>query len=209
MLTSRMKGLFLESVPRDVCRAIGELVIEQYGLTADEAEARWLADEAADIISPLRRVHIESGLVRLRGLFPGLVTVEGRKNQTNNASHREVYCAGWAITQSKIEHPGGPIRKAEFRETLATASQMTMAELLGEVAPPLPSSDAQPWACVAHMPAVEQVDQPGVLKVAFPLPDGMWEDAIDLYLWIPELRRHAESEYVLELRDRERRRWAV
>lgn len=205
MLTSQLKVLYRAEVPREVTKAIGELIIERYCLAADEAEMRWLRAEAIDATATVRRADIETGLARLRGLFPNLVQVESVLNGPRTARHREVYCAGWAITQSKIEQPRGPIRQADFRDTLASDSQMTMYAML-DPAEVVENRTGRPWACVTHMPADRHPEEPGILQVAFPLQSGLWEDYIDLYFEIPELRAYATSDYVLNLRKEFRKR---
>jgi len=205
VLASVLKSRYRAEVPREVTKAIGELIIERYGIAADEAEIRWLGPEASDATASNRRADIETGLTRLRGLFPGLVTVESVFNVTRTARHREVYCRDWAITQSKIELPRGPIRQADFRISLAASSQITMDNYIDPetivVNPP-----GRPWACITHMPADGHLEIPGILQVAFPMPNGRWEDYIDLYYEIPELRAYVSSDYVLNLRAEYRKR---
>jgi hypothetical protein len=109
VITSLLKARFRAEVPREVTKTVGELIIERYGISADEAEIRWLGPEATDATASMRRADIETGLTRLRGLFPGRIEVETVFNVTRNARHREAYCAGWALTQSKIEHETDPL----------------------------------------------------------------------------------------------------
>lgn len=201
MLTSQLKARYRAEVPRDVTKAIAELIIERYGIAADEAEIRWLAPEAADAMAINRRADIETGLTRLRGLFPGIVAVEAIANIPRTSRHREVYCSGWAITQSKIEHPHGPIRQADFRDILAEPikAQLTMDDFI-DPRSVVDDPSGRPWACITHMPADDHPEVPGILQVAFPGRNGRWEDYIDLYYEIAELRAYATSEYVLQLR---------
>ena len=204
MIGSQLKSRFRGDVPREVIKAIAEGIIERYALSADEAELRWLGAEATDALASMRRADIETGLVALRGRFPGLVEVEVAWNATENARHREVYVAGWVITQSKIENRQGPIRKAEFRESLAFGSQTTLDSLIDPMDTIEPIT-GRPWGCVTHVPVERTQETPAILQVTFPMPNGRWEDSIDLYLEIPELRTYINSDYVVQLRaDRKR-----
>lgn len=194
--------MYRAQVPEGVTEHIGRMIVEQYGVTADIAEERWGRDEMHDALPIFRRAEIETSLVTLRGLFPGVVGVESVPNVVANAFHREVYCGDVAITQSKVEAAKGPIRDARFRATLAQRSQMSFDLLHDESAPPV---DARLWACFTHMPS-DRLDVPAFVRVAFPLADGSIEHDVDLYDLVPGLRGYAESEALLELRRDLRRR---
>ena len=111
-------------------------------------------------------------------------------------STKEIIAAEKAM---KLELP------ADFRESLAVDSQMTMDNFIDPESV-VTDRAGRPWACIAHMPAERHADTPGILQVAFPMPNGRWEDYIDLYYEIPELRGHATSDYVLNLREEYRKR---
>ena len=197
------ESLYRTDVPVDLTEAIGRLVIETYGTSADIAEDRWGEGEMHDTLAAFRRAEIETGLLSLRGRFPGVAAVESVLNKTRNAYHREVYSGRVAITQSKVESDKGPIRQADFRSTLAQRSQLSL-DLLPEepgVATPV---DDRLWASFVHMPSARP-DVPAFVRVAFPLPDGSWEHSVSLYDLVPSLNGYAESEELITLR-RELRR---
>ncbi len=196
------EDFYRSEVPPEVSEKIGRIIIETYGIAHDVAEERWGEGEMHDALAGFRRAEIETALTALRGIFPGQVTVELLPNVIRNANHREVYCGGVAITQSKVESKEGPIREARFRETLAQRSQLSF-DLLGDEPQPLP--DARLWACFVHMPS-DRLDIPAFVRVAFPLPDGSWEHSVNLDDLVPDLRGYAGSQALLTLRAELRRR---
>lgn len=198
------ESLYRTDVPVDLTESIGRLVIETYGVAADIAEDRWGEGEMHDTLAAFRRAEIETGLLSLRGRFPGVVSVESVLNKTRNAYHREVYAGRVAITQSKVESDKGPIRQADFRQTLAQRSQLSLDLLPEEPAKPT-ASDDRLWASFVHMPS-DRADVPAFVRVAFPLPDGSWEHSVSLYDLVPTLRGYAESEELITLRRELRRR---
>jgi hypothetical protein len=197
------QGLYQTDVPDVVTERIGRVIIETYGVAADFAEERWDRDEVHDALASFRRAELETTLLSLRGVFPGLVSVESVPNAVGNAYHREVYCGRVAATQSKVEAEKGPIREARFRATLARSSQLSL-RLLPEQDEPAP--DTRLWACFVHMPSDRRVDVPAFIRVAFPFPDGSWEHSVDLYELAPALRDYAQSDELLALRSELRRR---
>ncbi len=198
------ESLYRTDVPVGLSEAIGRIVIETYGIAADMAEERWDAGEMHDALAPFRRAEIETRLLSLRGLFPRAVEVESVLNKTRNAHHREVYCGRVAITQSKVESDKGPIRQADFRQTLARRSQLSL-DLLGEEPSSAASADDLLWASFVHMPS-DRVDVPAFVRVAFPLPDGSWDHSVSLFDLVPGLLGFAQSEEMITLRRELRRR---
>src|SRR4051812_24002265 len=118
-------AFYQANVGDDVTAAYARTILEQYGLTYDLAEERWLEPELHDALAPLRRADIETALVKLRGLFQG-VLVEDVLNSTKNAYHRETVVGQVVITQSMVDSPRGPIRYARHRDTLAQRSQLCL-----------------------------------------------------------------------------------
>jgi hypothetical protein len=197
------ESLYRTDVPVGLSEAIGRIVIETYGIAADMAEERWDSGEMHDALAPFRRAEIETRLLSLRGLFPRTVAVESVLNRTRNAHHREVYSGRIAITQSKVESDKGPIRQADFRQTLAQRSQLSLGLLREE---PIPAAtDDLLWASFVHMPS-DRVDVPAFVRVAFPLPDGSWDHSVSLFDLVPDLHGYAQSEELITLRRELRRR---
>jgi hypothetical protein len=186
------------SVSDDVTEACARTILEQYGLAYDLAEERYLEPELHDALATIRRAEIETALVKLRGVFPGLVTVEAVPNPVRNAHHREVIVGQTVITQSLVEGPKSPIRYARHRDTLAQRSQLRM-DLLQEDSPASRAGDLALWACWVHV-AADRPDRPASLRLAFPFTDGSWEESYDVYDLVPTLRGYVGSETVLELR---------
>jgi hypothetical protein len=191
-------ALYQANVGEDVTAAYARTILEQYGLTYDWAEERWLEPELHDALAPLRRADIETALVKLRGLFPGVVLVEDVLNSTKNAYHRETVVGRTVITQSMVDGPKGPIRYARHRDTLAQRSQLCL-DLFQVGTPASREGELALWACWVHMPS-DMLDRPSFVRLAFPFEDGTWEESYDLYDLVPSLRGYTESEAVLALR---------
>lgn len=190
--------LYRADVGDDVTAAYARTILEQYGLSFDWAEERWLEPELHDALAPVRRGDIETALVKLRGLFPGVVLVEDVLNPARNASHRETIVGRTVITQSMVDGPRGPIRYARHRDTLAQRSQLCF-DLLQEGSPVTKDGDLALWACWVHMPS-DSLDRPSFVRLAFPFEDGTWEESYNLYDLVPALKGYTESEAVMTLR---------
>lgn len=183
LIGSEQGSYFRQEVPLQVLAEVLGIHLRSYAWSASFAEQRWGRAEEHDALAVLRRAEIETQLTALRAKFRGLVGVQKVLNNRRTASHTEVYCGGVVLTQSKVEDELGPIRDAHFRRTLAKRSQMNLG-LFGEV--PDPSDGAVwLWACIVHQPS-DDVSRPAFLRIAFPYPDGQWEQSLNLYELVPD-----------------------
>jgi len=199
----QQEELYRSEVPLPVTRAYGEMIIEQYAITADQAEERWLSEEAADALPNYRRAEIETATLKLRGLGAG---VEAALNAAGNHHHREVIAGRVVITQSKVESKTGPIRDAVFRRSLAMKSQTISMNLLDDEPDATTTGEVDRlWACFVHMPS-KRLDRPAFIRIAFPFPDGTWDWYVDLFDLIPDLVGYANSPALVTLRDEQRKR---
>lgn len=177
LYASQQSKFYMEQVPIAVTTAIRMIVTGSYADSARFVEERWSAREAKDALPHVRRADIETALTALRGRFRrDGVRVDKVPNKRGTAWHTEIRCGLVVITQSKTEGPEVPVREAEFRKSFAADCHLNLFPT--EEQEPEDDADAL-WACVVHGPS-ENPAVPAYIKVAFPLPDGSFQDSITI-----------------------------
>jgi hypothetical protein len=115
-----------------------QALVAAYSRSAEEATSRHESPEARYLAPHLRRVYLEEDL-RAVAVKHGLDAVAA-ENRTNTCSHTEIRLGRIVLTASHVNGPYEVVQWAQFRQTLAQESQLSLPEFGREVKVP---DDAQ------------------------------------------------------------------
>jgi len=160
------RDLFDRDVPVRLQRDTVVAIQEAYRDSRDYCFDRYPEPVAHDLWPHERRAMVETNWQMLASRHTGVIA-PFRPNRIGNAFHAQVRVGEMILTTSFVDAPTKLVRSAEFRNSLARSSQMTLPTF-PEVPPPMREFL---YGLIIH--GGDEVDPrvPGFIHVVFPASD--------------------------------------
>lgn len=175
--------LFRQEVPREVLAAILRAILQSYRDASSYCYAAMRPHQAKEASGPVRRNKIESEFIGIGERYKRLISVADRWYKRNTGNFVELTSGIVKMTQSCVLTPSDLPREADYRDTLATDSQLSF-EFVPKQAP-----GKYLYAIVLHGVDADSKQRSGCrfAQVRFPLPEftRYTADIVDLFAMFP------------------------